>query len=73
MVARIPWTMLKAGTFHEHVEDVALIYAAKFRAEAEGEASWILSVMQSDEVMGEVRSALSHALRMAAMALDDRK
>ena len=72
MVARIPWTMLKPGAFHDHVEDVALIYAAKFRAEAEGEGQWMASVMAFHGTPPEdmISVALVRALRLAAMEIE---
>lgn len=78
MVARIPWAMLKPGTFHDYVEDVALIYAAKFRTEAEGEGQWMSSVMafHGDPPENMIKVALVRALRLAALeiehAVDDR-
>lgn len=72
MVARIPWTMLKSGAFHDHVEDVALIYAAKFRAEAEGEWQWMASVMAFHGEPPEhmIKTALVRALRLAALEIE---
>jgi hypothetical protein len=70
MVARIPWTMLKPAAFEEHAEDVALIYAAKFRADAFGEAQWMHGVIGEDAPSRAIYATLARSLRMAALQLE---
>lgn len=70
MVARIPFPFLKPCAFEEHSEDIALIYAAKFRAEAAGEAAWMLHCIGSEDMTGAVRAVLARALRLAATELE---
>lgn len=70
MVARIPFPFLKPCAFEEHAEDVALIYADKFRAEAQGEAAWMLHCIGSEDMGGAVKAVLARALRLAAIALE---
>lgn len=70
MVARIPWTMLKPAAFEDHADDVAMIYAAKFRAEALGESQWMHGVIGEDAPSGAIYATLARALRMAALELE---
>jgi len=75
--ARIPWEMLKADTFADHADDVALIYAHKFASEAAKEAAWMAAVMAQHGNPPEtmIQVVIVRALRLAALdienALDD--
>lgn len=70
MVARIPFPFLKPAAFADHAEDVALIYAAKFRADAQGEAAWMLHCIGDCDMEGSVKAVLARALRLAAMEIE---
>lgn len=72
MIARIPWPMLTPSSFDLHIEDVVLIYADKFRSEAEAEAGWMANVMamHGDPPQNMIMIALARALRIAALELE---
>lgn len=72
MVARVPWSMLRPSSFEDHADDVALIYAAKWQADACGEAKWLETVIAShgEPPEGAIRVVLARALRMAAAQVE---
>jgi hypothetical protein len=71
-VARIPWEALKPDAFADHADDVALIYAHKFRLEAEAELTWMAGVMARHGNPPEkmIQAVIVRALRLAALELE---
>ena len=62
--------LLRPDTLHDNTDDIALIWAARLRAEAQGEIAWARHVLGSDAHDGVLRSTMARALRMAALQVE---
>ena len=64
------YPLLKPGTLHDNTDDIAIIYAARLRAEAMGEVAWCRHVLGSDDHDAVLRATMARALRMAAAQVE---
>jgi hypothetical protein len=68
--ARIPWEALKADTFADHADDVAMLWAREFADVAKSELFWLRGVIGSDVLQGATRAVMARALKLAALEVE---